>query len=284
MTFAFDLQNDKWGRDDKVLQPLKIVSLLDMLDFYADRYLRIYGALTQLTQVIQLAKGTPILLGPSERDELGWLHENLVALGLTNSAIAAKRLLNFIEKSGALTQSEPVHHFLEQVIQRIPDELQGQLALMVPFDKARYYNEPGGVWQESIRGSFSSTEHDMEEAGKCFALGRYTASVFHSMRILEAGLVALGAALDVRVGENWNTALDQIEKEIRSRNRSTHGDAWKNTDEPFYTEAATHFRMVKNAWRNHTMHLKEHYDEERAQGVLNSVSDFMRHLATRLHE
>ena len=122
----------------------------------------------------------------------------------------------------------------------------------------------------------------MGEAGKCFALARYTACVFHLMRILEAGLNALGDSLGLTVATNWNRAITDIETEIGARSYATH-PGWR-TDEPFYSEAATHFRMVKNAWRNHTMHIKERYDEERARSVLNSVSDFMRHLAGRLHE
>jgi hypothetical protein len=57
----------------------------------------------------------------------------------------------------------------------------------------------------------------MREAGKCLALGNNTACVFHCMRIMEAALVPLGKALSVDPATNWNNALNQIEKEIRSR-------------------------------------------------------------------
>ncbi len=94
----------------------------------------------------------------------------------------------------------------------------------------------------------------------------------------------MGESLEITIKENWNTAIDQIEKEIRSRSKKTHGESWITDDEPFYTGAAVHFRVVKNAWRNHTMHLRSRYDKEEAQDILNSVGAFIRHLATRLHE
>ena len=103
------------------------------------------------------------------------------------------------------------------------------------------------------------------------------------MRIMEVGLNTLGGALGLPVASNWGRAIEDIEREIKSRSVRTHGQQWK-TDESFYSEAATHFRMVKNAWRNHTMHGKQQYDEERTKDILGSVSGFMCHLAQRLHE
>jgi len=102
------------------------------------------------------------------------------------------------------------------------------------------------------------------------------------MRIMEVGLNVLGAVFGISVVKNWHTAITDIENEIVfwSRNPSP---GWKAA-KPFYAEAATHFRWVKDAWRNHTMHIKERYDEQRAQDIFNGVSAFMRHLATKLHE
>ena len=49
---------------------------------------------------------------------------------------------------------------------------------------------------------------DIEEAGKCFALGRFTACVFHLMRVVEAGLAAISRSLNiVKHSPTWEAYL-----------------------------------------------------------------------------
>ena len=84
--------------------------------------------------------------------------------------------------------------------------------------------------------------------------------------------------------ENWKNILDRIQKEIGSRDKATHGEKWKNEDEPFFSGAASHFLLIKNAWRNHAMHGRDKYTEEQAEEIYGSVRSFMRHLSERLSE
>jgi len=49
-------------------------------------------------------------------------------------------------------------------------------------------------------------------------------------------------------------------------------------------EAATQFRFIKNAWRNHAMHARATYDETQAREIYNSVGAFLRQLANHLRE
>ena len=105
------------------------------------------------------------------------------------------------------------------------------------------------------------------------------------MRVLEIGLGSLSLSLGLQMAtKNWNVILDQIEAEIRRRSNATHGPKWKDEDEPFFAEAATHFRLLKNAWRNHAAHARAKYTDEEAEEIYASVRAFMRHLAKRLCE
>lgn len=107
----------------------------------------------------------------------------------------------------------------------------------------------------------------------------------HLMRVLEVGLTALATRLGIeQKNENWNAILNLMEKEIRSCTSETHGREWKQKDEPFFTEAATHFRFLKNSWRNHAMHARAKYTEEEADEIYRSVRSLMRHLSERLSE
>lgn len=127
---------------------------------------------------------------------------------------------------------------------------------------------------------FPSASYDIAEAGKCIALGRWTAVVMHSMRVLDVGLTALARQYGLEADRNWNQTLNQIEAKTREVAKRTHGDE----GEQWAAEAATHLRFVKNAWRNHAMHPKEKYDEERAVAIFEHSADFMKHLAKKLSE
>ena len=54
--------------------------------------------------------------------------------------------------------------------------------------------------------------------------------------------------------------------------------AW-DKERTFYSGAAKDFRYFKNAWRNHSQHLHEHYEASEARTILDHVKAFMMHLA-----
>ncbi|MGO9118768.1 MAG: hypothetical protein ACLQPD_14315 [Desulfomonilaceae bacterium] len=161
-------------------------------------------------------------------------------------------------------------------------ELSKKLVMFLPENKIGYFDGSKNLFSIKVRESFPSANIDMDEAAKCFALERYTASVFHSMRIMEAGLNEMGESLNLEVGKNLENALQDIQEKIDFCSR-TPTSAWKDV-QSFYSEAVSHIANLKDAWRNYTMRIKQHYDEPGSMGILNSVSDFMRHVAKKLHE
>jgi hypothetical protein len=107
------------------------------------------------------------------------------------------------------------------------------------------------------------------------------------MRVLEIGLGVLGAVFGVSLAHtNWAPAIDQIE----SKTRDMHKDpAWKakpdyKEQQEFFAQAASHFGVLKDAWRNYTAHARGKYDGNEASDILTSVRAFMQKLANRLHE
>jgi hypothetical protein len=285
-----------------MFHPYKIWSLWVLMETFdaGKLFISIVG-LSNLGHTVDkgMALAIPINNYQDIKDKIKFICMELERISLPTSLVSARILYDIIYDEVEEQDSEqtpwgklvvfPAMAFARYrthasaLVNRFHDEMSAKKVMFLPTHKVGYFNGTLNIFPTTVRDNFPSAEYDMDESCKCFALGRYTACVFHLMRIMEAGLNALGVSLGLSVAVNWNTALNEIEKEIRSRTVATHGAAWKN-EEPFYAEAATHFRMVKNAWRNHTMHLKEHYDEERAKAVLNNVSDFMRHLATKLSE
>lgn len=168
---------------------------------------------------------------------------------------------------------------LERLLYAFMDELKARQVMTLSPRHAGYFSSTA-AFGESVETAFPSTAFDIAEAANCRALGRWTASVMHLMRVVEVGLGALARFHDVDPGANWNTTLNQIEAKTREVAKRTHGQEM----EQWAAEAAAHLRFVKNAWRNHAMHPLEKYDEERAVAIFDNTRTFMQQLAKQLVE
>jgi hypothetical protein len=128
---------------------------------------------------------------------------------------------------------------------------------------------------------FHVAEQDVRDAAWCFAFGQSTATVFHSMRILEIGLWWLAARMGVKKAttKEWARLIDEIQSRVGKTLVSASGPRQKARAH-FYAEAAAELRYFKDAWRNYVAHAKESYDDATAEVVLWHVKTFMNHLAT----
>ena len=266
----------------------RLVSLWDMLRFYADKFVDVLNTLDLVEGMLVDPKSA---LDSEERlsfvgGQVQHLHDQLLELNLQLSAKAASRLLfgiTNVSREKPEVWAEYFKKYNEILRTRVADELEGK-AIYYISDHVDLLSE-SPLFGGKVDESFPSAQYDISEAGRCLALRRSTACVVHLMRALECGLSSLASELGISLKtENWNTILNDIENEIRSRNKTTHGEVWKNKDEPFFAEAATHFRFIKNAWRNHAAHGRVKYTDEEAQEIYDSVRSFMRHLSERLSE
>ena len=165
----------------------------------------------------------------------------------------------------------------------IEKELSLKLFLTLPHDKAKVFDDAG--FGDGCANAFPSAQYDIQEAARCYAVARNTACVFHLMRVLEIGLSVLANQFNVSSAHtNWETIIKQIEKAIVAMDQDPNRlPTWKD-DREFYSQCASHFRVVKDAWRNYTAHARSKYDEQEALDMLGNVRGFMQKLATRLHE
>jgi len=152
--------------------------------------------------------------------------------------------------------------------------------------EASSYSDPWTGWSDAL-DRFPSSATDIAEAGKCLAASRYTACVFHLMRILEVGLRSLGKSLndprlDPKTNPSWDRILSKCDDEQRKPLRDRSAE-WKS-DEKFFSTATATLRAVKDAWRNPTMHVERRYDEDEAREVYAAARGFMRHIAKKLTE
>ena len=266
----------------------RVVSLWDMLRFYADQFVevcnylnRVEALMAQPQSLLQIGGLLNFYAG-----ELDKLRDHLKEMNLPISAKQARRLhtvLTSFNDNSPDAVGQVIKQYSEELTERIADELEGRTFFCVSDHVGLLSNPlPFG---ESVDEAFPSARYDISEAGHCLAFRRPTACVMHLMRALEVSLASLATGLGlILTTKNWHTILDGIAKEIKSRNKHTHGQQWEEENESFFAEAATHFLMIKNAWRNHAMHGKDKYTDEEAEKIYDSVKSFMRHLSERLSE
>jgi hypothetical protein len=162
----------------------------------------------------------------------------------------------------------------------IQDSLAGEEFLMVAANKRGYFKQSSPVFGDVAADKFAEAAEDIEEACKCFALDRYTATVFHLQRAMEAVVQKLGAKLNV-------TIVDKDDKDLSwgiiAGNMKTHVDAMpKGALKDRWSEALSLLYHVKQAWRNPTMHPKKTYTDAQAKDVLDAIGSLIRYLATLL--
>jgi hypothetical protein len=176
----------------------------------------------------------------------------------------------------------------------ISRDLDERVFLSLHVSDIKYF-EQEQLFGPEVFNNFPSAHHDVTEAGNCYATGRYTACVFHGMRVIEKGLHALVRDLNRRFGTNvvfnkdieyvnWGNIIDKLESEIRGLLQPSKQPRLAPDDLQFYSQTATEFVYFKNAWRDDVSHSRSEYDENEAKSVMNHVEAFMKQLAERLTE
>jgi hypothetical protein len=220
-------------------------------------------------------------------DALFGIKEELVKFDLDAAIDHIERTEYLRHPDKAIVHYSTLNEGLKTLLDVMIGQLGRRYYVPVPTDVADFYEKPESKFPLSMV-MFPSCAEDIREAGRCFALERYTACVFHAMGILQVGLYALADECKVRFPfkielADWENVIAGIEKyikDIHALPKSDHKDA----DLKFYSSLATQFRYFKNAWRNHVAHLREEYDKDQAHSILIHVRDFMEQAATRLKE
>lgn len=265
--------------------PYRLVSLWDMLRFYAEHFCRASGILGQMYSKIQqgfnLADSSWGVIG----GELGLLEKHCDNLGLVITGSQIKRIKTLLDDGHG---NVPVEYFGQQMIEvhtRLVDELASHTFLNVVPSRVRFYEPREVLFGLEVDARFPSTAYDIAEAGKCYALYRSTACVFHLMRVLEIGLRVFADRFGVPSDrQNWHNIIEGIEKAVRGMSSDPARPAdWKDQQE-FFSGAATQFMFFKDAWRNYVTHGRDKCTEGEAEKILNSTQAFMQTLATRLRE
>lgn len=144
------------------------------------------------------------------------------------------------------------------------------------------------LFHKSIVERFEETSDDITEACRCFVADRFTASVFHLMRVVEYGLLEVARLAEIDDPKpSWGAILERLEK---LANKTKFEDL-PNGVRPHIAlirELLPRMHAIQHAWRNKMLHVENKFiptgsvTEEIANDIMNSVEIFMKMLAVDL--
>ena len=233
----------------------------------------------------------------------------MVALGVTGSPLY-DRALEYLESFAEEARGAGWEHLAEDAERlclyiKNKSHTDDQLCILVSemFKKAQremlrsryfqlrdsdlwfYYEEnPFGLLvSERLPGACG----DVDEACKCFALGRYTASAFHSIRAAEVGLrVILTTTENPKLLSKINPSFPWMTREldkIANLEFELWPPQWK-LNRSFYDAVVSKYRSVRIAERNPVTHPGNSYSQESAHHLWVSVKDLLQFIAENLPE
>ena len=196
-----------------------------MLRFYAEQFIAVCNRLSMIVQILSLAEqqgqSLDALIKPPPEWDFEWLHNTLIALKLPMSAMSAERLLNSV-KSETELKRKTLLYLTNDVLGRLKDELSTRFIFMVSADKEPFYDSctQASLSKSDFVTKFPDMIEDLSEAGNCFALERYTACVFHLMRIMEKAVQKfadrIGLSMTSVCDKEWQVILNEMRGQLNS--------------------------------------------------------------------
>jgi hypothetical protein len=270
--------------------PSRLVTWMEILEFGAAAFVELSNLLGRLDELFDAAASQSNAIRDDtlkrmKNAEWNQVRETCNSIGLAMSVKSVDRVVETL-RSENLSIGQ-VRAAYAEMHNRIVDELESKLFLYIPEANVELYHA-GKLFGAQVEEAFPSTLYDIKEAGKCLALGRNTACVFHLMRVVGAGVTALGKSLneptlDASHNLTWDNVLRRCGKEVGAT-FDKMSPTWQ-ADKQFYAEATARLFAVKDAWRNPNAHeIGAKYTDEEASDIYRTVRSFMRQLATKLKE
>jgi hypothetical protein len=208
-------------------------------------------------------------------------------LGARLAAVAAERLKDQIEAKPSNVTLGDLTTRLSEIESRFADYLVGVRLFALNEQQSIYLNTGSDLLAQIVCDRFPSVVFEMEEAAKCAALGRSTASVFHCMRALEPPIRALATFLGAPdptspAEKNWGFVLGEIRTRLDSKYPKSK--RLKGTDGHTVERIFATLDAIKNPWRNTTMHAEATYQPHEAAHILQCVNVFLTQIAAFIDE
>jgi hypothetical protein len=257
-----------------------------MHQFSAGRFFDVSRVVTQWT--IKSRGDSSVISKHTRETNAGVIAEyipSLNAVGMAASCATLEKICELLRKDDATwSDFTPLG---TEFIERLVDEGYASVFFALSPRESNLFRAPRQGWTVAIE-RFPSIVDDVEEASKCLALSRYTAAVFHSVQIIEAGLIELGGFLKVSDPQSGWTAVALSLKKIIER---SHKDRtrFERKNFKFLEQIYGTIEGLKNAWRNKISHahgkmtvMTVDFSPDVAEEILFASRAFMRRLAEGL--
>jgi hypothetical protein len=248
----------------------------------------LFNALSKSLGAIAAAAGDPIPEAQrvALREVLVPLLDDCIALGLPTSAWSIRKMLDDLTKDP--WPHEVVRALAGELQGRLVDEMRGRQFLSLNLAETVHYELHSKGW-EGVFFRFPNAMTDVEEARKCLALGRYTAAVFHLMRVTEAAVLELQCFLNTKPDPKAHFGsvlqkLDHLQQRTQFKDLPDHLKPYAG----FLSDVLPQLHAVKDSWRNKVSHVDDRimiadvFTEEMALGIYGATLLLMKKLARGL--
>lgn len=216
------------------------------------------------------------------RNKVQHLHSAVSELGLPMTAKAAYRLLIAVKST---PNEAAVTGLARDVASRFRDEVEPVCVLSIPNEHLEYYDPLSDPVGDLIGDSIPGVSRDWKEAGKCRAVGLWTACVFHLMRAVDTVLQELTTDIGVEWNEklsidhaNWGTLLKSLTDRVDEIAKGSKTDE-KVAFVSAYSDLLLDLRAFQKAWRDGVSHGRFTCDEQLGVRIYGHVAEFMRRAA-----
>lgn len=278
----------------------RLVSLWDIMDrFLLNEIVGAVGRLAATTQVLQ-DEPRQTAFPKTDYDDLVRDLKIILDCATTNGMLASQasardalEILKRVQPNQPIVSTD--RHLLGSAcgatVGRFSDEAKGRYVLVLPSPMIHLYEQAEPLFGVTVDTQFKKlARREIEEAGKCLALDRNTACVFHLMRAIEVALEAVRTCLGIPAptkGQHkaWGAALDRIREEIEGREKLTWPRQWSSKeDKKLFQQVYASLDAIKDAWRDSTMHVESDYNAREAAHLFALTKGFMQKVASRLDE
>lgn len=166
------------------------------------------------------------------------------------------------------------------LVAQFGNELDGRTLYTMGPKYAGLFESVEPLFGDAVADAFPDASYDISEAGKCMAMARWTAAVFHLMRATETAATTLAVKLTATVRNKHDEPLplgiivSNLHSKIEEMKPGAKKDAWLKV------HALLH--SCNRAYRTKTAHPAAKYTEEEADTAYHATRSFLREFAALL--
>lgn len=270
--------------------PCGVVSLYEMLRFNVNISARLTAAMIGLEMKIRNGdRRSPV---PEDvRHVVGECADMVCELasehGMISTLQQSKRILQYIntEPYSDITLGQ-VRDDILQLRNRLVDDFESHSFLHLDFESAVMFQNPSQEW-ESVLERFGKMRYNIEESGKCFALERYGAAVFHVLQVAEYGVIEVAKLMGVQGDKPGWGSLKRLQDLIKLPYPQRIPLVQQHSK--LLEDVVPLAIVIKDSWRHKLDHVDNQivwndtdFSPQVAEEIISATRAFMRKLAIDL--